>query len=263
MYERVKNRVGIFIPVYFREDLAKKCLLSLLRTNFNKLSVYLYIGINGASKDFKNNFLVDYMRENNGKKFAHIGVWNLNKNEGKPKIINEMVSNASCEIDYVVSMDSDMVTIDSMWLLNFIRVFHEYRQYNPDTRPLGALCANQTGHNVHLVKTMPGHFNLKVGDFTLWSTPHNDGVAGGVLMTPLNVWNHLKGYSAHNIYGSDDGHYVRDCDLKGLLMAYVDEIKLYHPMNKDMEYADWKQRAAHNKLKEEERNGFFETLRGK
>ena len=43
----------------------------------------------------------------------------------------------------------------------------------------------------------------------------------------------------------------------------MEEIHFFHPMNEDMEYAGWKQRAAHNKLKPEEKYGFFEKQMGK
>jgi len=253
-------RVGIFIPIYFREEAVKKCLLSLLRTNFNQLEVFLCLGINGATEMFKNDFLTDYVREHDKNTFESVRIFNFGRNIGKPKIINEM-TNRCKPFDFLVSIDSDMVTVDSKWLVNFLKIFHDWPDTNSSYPPLGALCANQQGHNVHLVKEMESKFSVTCGEFTLWSTPRNDGVAGGVLITPVNVWKELRGYNAHNIYASDDGHYCQDCDSHGKAMAYVEEIFFYHPMEPDKEYGKWKYRAARNKLDKEERNGFFEHMR--
>ena len=82
-------------------------------------------------------------------------------------------------------------------------------------------------------------------------------------MTPVPIWNQLQGYRAFNMYGSDDGHYARDCFRNGYIMAYVDEINFYHPVTDDVGYADWKGKAVSNKLSDAEIHGFYEELRDK
>ena len=61
-------KVGIFIPIYFNEEATKKCLLSLLRTNLNQLSVFLCLGVNGASQSLQ-KFISEYVKEHSGKEF--------------------------------------------------------------------------------------------------------------------------------------------------------------------------------------------------
>lgn len=245
-------RVGIFIPVYHREEMVKKCLDSLTTTLFHKIDPFLCIGLNGAKSDFRESYLATYVKEHYGKTFDYIKVFDVGKNIGKPSMVNFMSSRYN-DFNFLVSIDSDMVTINPRWLVDMLKIFHMYR----GNKPIGSLCVNQAGNNVHTVKGFTDHLSMKVEEFTLWMTPKNYGVGGGVLMTPRDVWNHIGGYRAHNIYGSDDGHYNLDCASRGKISAYVDEIKFYHPSEESDDYSKWKLRAAKNQLAEDEERGYI------
>jgi len=81
-------------------------------------------------------------------------------------------------------------------------------------------------------------------------------------MTPANVWFTIGGYQAFNLYGSDDGHYSRDCFRNGYIMGYVEEISFFHPINQDTGYSEWKYKAISNELKDDNKKGFYENHRG-
>jgi len=235
-------RVGIFVPVYFREEQVIRCLQSLASSNykFRDLEVFLCIGINGCRKSFMKDFLIDYIKKYDGKVFSFIRLFDEGENIGKPMMVNKMSDSVARQLEYtyMVSIDSDMEVEDKDWLKKFLIVFGNYK----GAKPLGALCSNQSGHNVHMVDSYHV-MKMKVGDYTIKTSTSNDGVAGGVLMTPANVWFTIGGYQAFNLYGSDDGHYSRDCFRNGYIMGYVEEISFFHPINQDTGYSEWKYKA--------------------
>jgi hypothetical protein len=221
------------------------------------LEVFICIGLNGARQSFKDGYLTDFCKKYDKTVFASIRIFDVGENIGKPKMINHMTQSRN-DYDFVVSIDSDMIAEDRNWLVKMLIVFGNYNH----TKKLGALCSNQSGHNVHMVDSYQV-IKKKVKGMTLITSPSNDGVAGGVLMTPLRVWHQLKGYRAFNLYGSDDGHYARDCFRNNYVMAYVDEISFYHPLPNDDGYAKWKSKAVSNRLSDEEIQGFYEDMREK
>ena len=259
-------RVGIFYPIYFREDLVIESLQSLLKSNFKSLEVFLAIGINGSNKKFR-DFLKDYIINNSmkfkGNKFSYIDVFDPNINFGKPKIINIMAKKNEQSFDFLVSMDSDIQITDTDWLLKMLHVYNTYNekiQIDDKHKRLASLCANQEGHSVHQAEKL-GKISLKLDSYTLISTPTNQGVAGGILLTPKSIWNEIGGYKATNLYGSDDGSYAIDCNRLNYIMAYVEEIKCFHPVDENIKYAEWKVRSVNGELNDKEKLGFFEEMR--
>jgi len=252
--------VGIFMPVYFREELVIQSLETLLISNFSGLNVFLCIGINGANDSFK-EYLKGYERMHGKSKFKYIDIFEAKMNHGKPRIIN-LMSGKNNIFDFLVSMDSDIQTADPDWLRKLIHVYDHYYEVEPISKNhphIGALCANQTGNSVHQAVKL-GKMSMKLDGYTLVTTATNQGVAGGVLMTPKHVWNRIGGYRASNIYGSDDGAYVVDCKRIDHIMAYIQEIKCYHPPEDDIKYAEWKMRSCNGELEPHEKAGYYESL---
>ena len=252
------SKVGIFIPIYFREDLVKKSLTDLLKTNFGRLEVFLCLGVNGCSKKFRKE--LDMYKKYYEKRFTFIKIFDEPKNIGKAKIINKMTEECS-NFDYMVSMDSDMQVIDSAWLTKFLTVFNMCHTIMRGQ--LGALCANQIGENVHLTEVEGiGRASRKISkDYTIVTAKNNNGVAGGVLVTSRDIWRRVGGYKADSIFGSDDGDFMKSCHAIKKIVAYVEEIKFYHPISDDDNYHDWKVRACDGELKDDESQGYFESLR--
>lgn len=244
----IKKKVGIFVPVYHRDNKTKKSISSLLETEAKDIELYVYVGINGASpelivylEEIKQDFLI---------KGINYNVFKSKTNIGKPKIVNLMVECIAVEVDYIISFDSDMIVSDPDWIIKFIEIFETYT----GDKKIGALCAQQTGNCCHVLDKDP--YEIKVGKYTLRYRHGNEGSAGGVLMTHFTTWNMLNGYRAFSKYGSDDGHMALDLANNDLIMPVVLEIELFHPFEENLGYADWKVRSIRGELSQEEESGF-------
>lgn len=248
--------VGIFIPIYFRENLVKKCLESLLKSDFGGIDVFLCLGINGATSEFK-EYLKRYVTYVNGRIFKHVHVFDDNKNLGKPKMVNLMAEKYNT-FDYLVSMDSDIVTIDDKWLKKFLYAFDLYR----GDYQLSGICAAQEGNDCNFVQTLKDCQTYEINkEMHLMYNTKCEGVAGAVLITKREIWNMFEGYGAKNIYGDDDSSYAQKSHYFRKLLPMFCEVKVYHPSENNIEYSKWKLKAAHGKLEEKESSGFFENLR--
>jgi glycosyltransferase involved in cell wall biosynthesis len=242
-------KIIIIIPVYYREKFLEESLKSLLNTDISGVSVSVCLGINGQTVSLMK--IIDGL----GKEFVNRGfeysVYNPGKNIGKPRITNE-ISKMNYGYEYLVSMDSDIVITKIDWLLNLLYTFNHFSY----SSPLGALCANQTGKNCHVLDIDP--ISIQAGKFTVITRVGNQGVAGGLLCTPAKVWASIGGFHAHRIYASDDGHYANSCSMNGLVMGMVKEIEVYHPHETDAAYLDWKVRACQDRLLPHELKGHWE-----
>ena len=257
--------VGIFVPVYHRDDKVKASIESLLRTKVLGFSsggmpwcvqMHVMVGINGASDELR-NFLVS---PPGAKKmiysFGDYRIYAPSRNLGKPKIVNDMVKDMAyrTHLDYVISFDSDMVIEDDGWLLKMVEAFGAF----PKWADLGALSTNQTGACCHVLEPDPIRFESNWtghGYYSYTTRAGNEGVAGGTLMVPYHIWRAIGGYTAHRIYASDDGHFALECARRDLLMCVVNEVGLFHPPGDDQSYIEWKRRACTNSLSEEEAEG--------
>ena len=244
-------RVGIFSPVYHRNKEVEKFLITLLLSNFSDHEVYFFIGINGADSNLR--YFISSYSEAVCDKFKKIVVYDPEENIGKPALVNIMVSEskdqAGEDLDYVISLDSDFVMIDSEWLNKLVWIFE-----NKGSLPIGALCSNQIGASCHDLSG--GVFVSSVGSFHVIFRNGNEGIAGGLLMTPKLLWDKIGGYFGHRIYASDDGHYALACAQMGLIMGMVPEVNFFHPASEDPGYVSWKKKAMSDSLVEEEKKGF-------
>lgn len=253
MTERV---AGIFVPVYYREEKTKKCLASLLKTEFKKnqisLNIIFNIGINGAEETLYNYIMHDFQLHAKQKNFQ-ITIHPWRHNHGKPKAVNMMVNHVveNTTLDYVASCDSDIILINSDWLVDTIYAFETF---NDSKRKLGALCPDQLQDNCHVLKNNVNTYKWENNEIQ-WKSG-NVGTAGGVLITPYKVWQELKGYTAHRIYGSDDGHYADLCSRKGYIMAVLKTVKVIHPHERDQGYNRWKRSILQDKLTNEDKKGY-------
>lgn len=253
--------VGIFVPVYHREDKVVESIKSLLATDVlwgksgvpERVSMQVMVGVNGASKSLMKFLANPPGLERFKYTFGDYRIYKAPRNVGKPRIVNDMVVDlaGTVHMDYVLSYDSDMVAKDPLWLLRMLEAFRMF----PMWRDLGALSANQAGECCHVIDKDPVKWTA--GRYSYTSRAGNEGVAGGVLLTPYHVWRTIGGYTAHRIYASDDGHYALECARRNLLMCVVNEVELYHPPGDDQEYIEWKRRAVANRLFPEEYEGIW------
>lgn len=251
-----KMNVGIYVPVYFREDKVRKCLESFLITkkSSNKylLNVFLGIGINGAEKTL-HDYILSFFNNHAKKEGFDVCIHDWNHNHGKPCGVNMMVNHTlkGCTLDYVCSCDSDMIFIDPNWLLKTVDAFETYNR--PD-HPLGALCPDQLQSCCHIMNEEK--LIYKWGSHEINWRPGNVGTAGGVLFTPYSLWGKFKGYKAHRIYASDDGHYADLCSRNNYIMAVLKDVQVVHPNESDNGYNSWKRKIMVDELPENEKQGY-------
>jgi hypothetical protein len=244
------KKIGIFTPIYHRNDDVEKFLFSMIFSDFGSHEVSLNIGINGADS-FLRYFLDSYATKLLGP-FKAIRVFDAESNIGKPRIINEMVADQISQgpLDFIVSIDSDFVLMQSDWLIKMVSV---YESFDHPVK-LGALCSNQKGQNCHVLDKDP--IIYPVNGCKVITRAGNEGVAGGLLMSRGSTWEEIGGYHAHRLYASDDGHYALSCAQRGYVMGMLEEVSFYHPFSNDPGYDQWKQRATKDALSTEEQSGY-------
>jgi len=248
--------IGMFIPVYHREDKVRRCFESLLE----KLQVpeganlHVRVGYNGGPPVLKEYLTTEVPARLNKRLPGSTSyeVYEPGRNLGKPKIVNHMATTlaAKTPINWVLSFDSDLVLVDSF----LDRLLEAYAAF-PEPKRLGALSANQLEGNCHRLTAAPVVFSS--GKYTYVTQDRNQGVAGGALLTPYHVWKSLGGYRAHRVYASDDGDYTEALAIHNLLICMVKEVAVVHPHPalEDPAYFEWKRKAVQNSLSQEEAEG--------
>lgn len=250
-----ENNIGIFIPVYHRDDKVRACINSLLdMEKVEGLHTRVMIGINGASYILR-DWLINDIRDKANERWSSYETCDFCGNIGKPEAINKLVKLATTDrrLDYVVSCDSDMVAKDPRWLAKLVEAFELF----PEWKDLGCLSTEQSGERCHVLDKDPFTYRSLDGRYTYVTRAGNEGVAGGCLITPYHVWRTLGGYHAHRLYASDDGHFALSCAQHNLLMCVVNEVVLEHPRGDDPGYSSWKHRALSDTLKDEEKKGYY------
>ncbi len=237
-------KILIAIPAYKRESQVINCVKSLMDyTNIaDGLSLTMAIAINEMN-DLLRTELDEYSKTSRFPLYLH----DMGKNVGKGIAINNVAS--KYDFDYIISMDSDMICIDSNWLLNMVKAYIRYNRNpyrnskkNYEPRYLGSLCTNQRGATAHLIKkTDPKVLSIKPSpELTIVSPLDGAGVAGGVLMSDSETWKMIGGYNGGRLFAADDGHFHGDCFRYNRLVGYLDEVYFYHPYELNDDYRKWK-----------------------
>lgn len=245
--------------MYYREEFAYNCAMSLVNTTKLPINTHVTIafGVNKSSDE-----LIQQLQEitNIGSDNLSIRLFNFNENLGKASVVNKI--SRMFEFDYLISMDGDMVCVQSDWLIHMIRAYSEFTHRFPK-KPLGALCCNQIGNCCHAIKmTDPTTMVCKLSNYTLIGNVENEGIAGGVLMTASSVWNAIGGYDDTKVYGGDDGYYCNQTLIRNHVAMYLQEVSFYHPYDVNKKYQQWKRDRLNeindNKITStEDRKGYF------
>lgn len=247
------TKILAVLPLYHKEEETLDCLKAFSETNLEGLGLSVVLAVNGASETFLDKLkgiqTGDLPGIPNG---ASAHMLQL-PNPGKGVAVNTAVSIYAQHPDFILSLDSDMVPVSPLWL-RILTDSYQRLVLDPSCR-LGALATQQVGMCCH-VPVEPRFHTYK--EFSYTFARHNQGIAGGCILTPYSVWCELGGYKAHRVYGSDDAFYMQDLHEAGYEAAIAENCVLYHPSNTDPCYADWKRRACQDKLTEKEMKGYFE-----
>lgn len=247
----------IAIPIYYRDELAYNCAMSLVRNTVvpNDVHVTIAFGVNKCGDELKGH-LTNLSLDTTNR--VSIKFHDFNENIGKPSVVNRL--SAIYQFDYLISLDGDMICIQPDWLVNLIGLYSVCEKLNPDK--MGAMCGNQFGACCHILNEQsPSALVWKCAGFTLIGHMHNEGVAGGILMTNSRTWKTIGGYDSTKIYGGDDGYYSNRCAQIGKQVVYVKEVGFYHPFDLNKSYAAWKagmlREINNGERVTEKREGFF------
>jgi len=240
------------MPVFERELLALNSIKSVCdNTKSTKFyDIHIVIAINKANDELKHAM-----------KSLPVEIIDFGENLGKGIAVNKIA--AKYDFDYLISIDSDMICLDSDWIL---LMFNSYELLNRARKlSVGSLCTQQIGNSCHKVtpnengSTKIDLNQLVINEQKRHYTNHPDriitdlgppnylitqeydgGVAGGVLMTDRHTWSLIGGYRATKLYGTDDGFYHAECLRNKLIVGYLERVKFYHPYEFLDEYNRWK-----------------------
>lgn len=247
------SKVCLCIPVYHQGHKVIRCLESL-RDNLSLGDVELVIGIgiNGADEDLikRIHTLLNELSSKPGVSAAFANVYPTNL--GKGAAVNELVKKIITEYglqDFVLSMDSDMVSVQDGWIAKLVHAYNIAKHYGR----LGGVAVDQEEHSCH---QSTGYLDVIYDGTHFFKYTGNNGIAGGGLLIPMHVWQSVKGYNAFNLYGSDDGHFMQDCSSMKLDVLLSKDVRLLHPGEDNSDYAQWKVRSARNTLEEQEKKGY-------
>lgn len=242
--------IMMILPIYYQDHNVLKTLKSLLKLEVPKgTDIDLFFGVNGSTNRL--NFIINKYVERllEAGAFRTIKVINFGKNIGKGDAINKIYKENKNSYDFLLSADSDINYPNSDFLSVMIEAFYK-------AGPFGAIAAEQMGACCHYKEN---YIKTNILGYTLRVYERNEGVAGGVLLIPVDVWERVGGYKtvANSVYGGDDAFFMRDCSMLSLKVPVLENSKVYHPYSSNREYADWKKRSCIGSLEPEEQGGFI------
>jgi glycosyltransferase involved in cell wall biosynthesis len=249
-------RVLAVLPIYHRNEETIASLTSWKITDLKGIDLHMCLAVNGADDElmgFLDRYCVGEVEGLPKGMTENPSLYYHPDNPGKGVSVNNAVlaeekrtSEIRGKVDFILSFDSDLIISDPSWLQILIR---DYRRAN-DFYPTVAISSDQTGNCCH-VPEEPEH---KEG---LIFAKENQGIAGGCLLVSHFFWKKVKGYKAHRVYGSDDGHFMLDAHNDGNKVCISETCSLFHPFPSDADYQSWKVRACRDELGEEEKGGFY------
>lgn len=246
----MKNRIGIFVPVYFRENLVIPALNSLVKSCENSsLPVSIHIIDNNSNESLK-----QYLRSLNSNK-VEITKDFMDSNIGKAKAIN-LLTNKYPDFSWFINFDSDIVCSD----VNWIDKLHSACLVIENAGMISVNYANNGNNPMPKQPKEERLSNTPYGDMTLcWG----GAVAGGCFMSSEALWRRLM-YAENNfgVYGGIDGFYRLRMNSIGKKCGYISEIVLEHPVDTDVAYANWKT-GVHNNLRQKGFNADKELIGNK
>jgi hypothetical protein len=235
------KRVKLFTAVYHRFAKTKISLDSIIESiEQSENDAQLMVGINGSENEEMTEWLKDLATHDKVKIFF------AKKNIGKAHIINEMHKAEGSDIDYFISVDSDMVARENNkynWIDEFVKLME-----HPAAQNFGLFSSWQDGMNAHNLSIMKerteflGHF-IKYGGY--------NGTAGGCVIMRNSDFLKIGRYHVYDVYNGDDAIMMNKTyhQLKKLV-GVTEDIKLEHLENttEEKDYQEWKVNKCYGKL---------------
>lgn len=215
-------KVGIFVPVYYREHLVEDCLNSLARCFYFDIEPHLIIGLGGARQSFCDQFIKNYKDTYNNNVFATVNVLDTTDFTSKLNCLR-YISKKSDEFDVYIWIDSDLYIEDRYLICKSVDIMtklghgycispreigfskHKYAEYSPIYQ------------NIHTVNVI--------------HTPNNEGIS-----TSMCIFNKS---SYENLQILPNISINRLLLMQNIKLVSTDELVVYHPINNSTLYQDW------------------------
>lgn len=237
-------------PVFYRTEKTKNFLSSLMYTDYETINFKLIIAVNAADASltkFIKKWQSDFGKLHGD---SNIEVLWHKENLGKGKAINQAVKQFEDEVkpNFIVSMDSDIVHIDRLWLRKSIQTFSDYNEHyknNKKVKALGLMSPNMLSDKVsmnnHYIGRIPA-YDIKVKNWSCWTSDKNTGIAGPCFVIDYNAWKKIGGYYDALYIGGNDAHMLYDLHLNDYHAIINKDIYFIHPHDdkNENEYREWK-----------------------
>jgi len=232
------EKIFIFVPVYFREEIVRECLKQLLDTAVSPGYVVKIILIDNKSNSSLRAYLEELCHENRGL----VDVMLLDRNYGKAIAVT-MATEKFHQFDWFVNFDSDIFPLTNGWPGILVDCYREV--------PMAGMMSTaylKEGNN-----PMPEQPNVIVvpregKDYHFhWGGP----VAGGCFVTGRDVWDYV-GYRNKGVYGGIDGIFRQiTAEIMNRKCGFIEEVVSEHRDDKDESSPYWKWKMKiQNKIRE-------------
>lgn len=196
--------------------------------------------------------------------------YRFDRNYGKSKIVNSIVSNyviSNPDTQFLFTCDSDIkfipeqeVFFDRMLLA--ANCFQQYTKQSFGFFSLDQKEENCHWYNTHMDKNLSYDIIGKpLKEELVWPSS-GQGIAGGALFINLKMWSIVNGYRQfNNPYCGEDGHLLRDAQLKGFCVAIIKTLSIIHPItDNDPDYVKYKQESMKEAFVPYDLNKYKENL---
>jgi GT2 family glycosyltransferase len=245
--------VLIVAPVFMRTEKTVNFLSSLMGKDYSGIEISVAIAINKASpwlESYINSWEKEFEKLHRD---ATVFVHKNDKNIGKGKAVNSVVADvcSAKDIDFICSIDSDVVQVQYKWLKRLLEVFDVYDKECLEFKeemPLGLVSPNiisapGVSCNIHNIdRSSESTASLPVGNYTCISPYKNEGIAGPCFLIRKEAWDTVGGYYDALYIGGNDAYLLQDLWNKGFRALMVENQYYLHPVDSGSEksYADWK-----------------------
>jgi len=223
-----KERIHIFIPVYYREKVVIDAIDSILATYESAdYDVRIILINNGAEPG-----LLRYMTANSIIN-PDVVLVDYGKNEGKTNGVNKAFEMYS-DCTWVISCDSDIYHLEEGWPGKLVDCYKALKR-------VGMVSIAYTKNHSPMNEAALTNRDQITVNGTKYSFKWGRGVAGGCFVTSVNMWKKIGGYKAPGVYGGVDGTFVREVNAAGFKCGYIEQIHAIHKVSTAYpKYMAWK-----------------------